>query len=59
MARPEGPLCNSRDREVVVTLLKLIKEVRRTGIRFGLCRPFGPRSFVDDVDPDLTVGAIA
>ena len=36
MARPEGALCNSRDREVVVTLLKMIKEVRRTGTRFIL-----------------------
>lgn len=59
MARPEGPLCTSRDREVVVTVLKMIKEVRRTGIRFVLCRPVGPRAFIDNVDPDLMVGAIA
>lgn len=29
--RPEWPSCNSHDRQVVVTVLEMIGEVRRTG----------------------------
>jgi hypothetical protein len=45
------------DRQVVVTVLEMIEEVRRTGV--SSCRPFGPLVSKRGLNPDLTVGAIA
>ena len=46
--RPEGPSFNSHDRQVVVKVLRMIEEVRRTGM--NPCRPFGPHVFPGFID---------
>lgn len=55
--RPEGPLCNSHDRKVVVTVLKMSR--RSEGPAWIHVGPSGLDLLNEDVNPDLTVGAIA
>ena len=51
-----GPSCNSHDRQVVVA--DVINDLGGPQDRQESCRPFGPRYHIEDVYPDLTVGAI-
>jgi hypothetical protein len=59
VVRPEGPSFNSHDRQVVVTVLETIEEVRRTGMNVPQVGPSGLVVLVGDLSPDLTVGAIS
>jgi hypothetical protein len=52
---PDGPTCNSHDRQVVVTDVINDVEVRRTGRNH--VGPSGLKFFCGNYDPDLTVGA--
>jgi hypothetical protein len=44
--RPEGPSFNSHDRQVVVKVLRMIEEVRRTGMILTHVGPSGLTFFL-------------
>ena len=59
VVRPEGPSINSHDRQVVVTVLEMIEEIRGTGVDFVHIGPSGLVAVDADCDADPTGGAIS